>query len=232
MRCINKLISVLLLLTIVSSMAMVVSAETVQPYTDVPEDAWYAEGVYSYLYYSNYMRGVGNGRFAPEETMTRAMMTTVLWRISPYGPRSNTTYPYDEAYFADLPDQTWYTQAVLWGRHFGVVNGYVLGEDRFFAPDQAVTREEAAVLLYRYATEIREGFLDTDARAELTRFADADSVSVWALDAMQWCVDKELFQGSSEGGRLLLNPQGTMTRAEAAVLLNRFCSYELTSIWS
>ena len=164
--------------------------------------------------------------------MTRAMMTTVLWRISPYGPRSNTTYPYDEAYFADLPDQTWYTQAVLWGRHFGVVNGYVLGEDRFFAPDQAVTREEAAVLLYRYATEIREGFLDTDARAELTRFADADSVSVWALDAMQWCVDKELFQGSSEGGRLLLNPQGTMTRAEAAVLLNRFCSYELTSIWS
>lgn len=155
--------------------------------------------------------GTGNGTFSPDVTLNRAMFTTVLWRVG------GTPVSAGDFAFTDVTGGSWYHDAVLWGANSGVVRGI---SDTIFAPDAPITREQMAVMLYRYA--IFAG-LEADTIQPLGAYADADSISAWAQEALAWAVEHGFLTGKPGN---LLDPQGLATRAEAAVIIDRFLSYE------
>lgn len=150
--------------------------------------------------------GTSETTFSPSGTMTRAMLVTVLWRYD--GSLSGFSQS-----FVDVPNGLWYTDAVAWASTRGVVDG--VGGGRF-DPDGAVTREQAATILYRYAKLYQ---IDTAGAQDFGSYVDIDAVSGWALDAMRWAVSNGVITGSS-GQRLL--PQANATRAQVAAILTRF----------
>ena len=177
-------------------------------FRDVSPAAWYA-GAVDYAVSNKLMNGMGGGKFEPNGSMTRAMLVTVLWRYAG-SPAEGTNG------FSDVPNGDWYTQAVAWASKNGVVNG--VGSGRF-DPNGKITREQMAVILFRYANQ--QG-INTGKRGDFGKFADANKVSSYAVDALQWAVAEGIVGGSSEGGKLLLHPQGNATRAEVATILMRF----------
>ena len=177
-------------------------------FNDVSKTAWYKKSV-DYAVSNKLMNGTGNGKFEPESSMTRAMLVTVLWRYAE-SPAEGTNG------FSDVPSGQWYTGAVAWAAKNGVVNG--VGDGKF-DPDGKITREQMAVILFRYANKQN---IDTGKRGDFAKFADAAKVSDYAVDALKWAVAEGIVGGSSEGGKLLLNPQGNATRAEVATILMRF----------
>ena len=179
-----------------------------RPYSDVNTKQWYHLGI-DYALENKLMNGMGGGKFEPNGSMTRAMLVTVLWRYAG-SPAEGTNG------FSDVPNGDWYTQAVAWASKNGVVNGVGNGK---FDPNGKITREQMAVILFRYANQ--QG-INTGKRGDFGKFADANKVSGYAADALQWAVAEGIVGGSSEGGKLLLNPQGNATRAEVATILMRF----------
>ena len=173
---------------------------------DVRPDAWYAGDV-EYAFEHGLMNGVGPFTFKPEATTTRAQVVTILHRLA--GSPDLGASP-----FTDTPAGAWYTKAVAWAYKRGIVNG--VGNNRF-SPDSPVTREQLAVMLYNYARTVR---YPTAARADLSKFADADRVSSWARDALAWANAVGLINGVG-GNRL--NPGGSATRAQVSAILHRFC---------
>lgn len=176
-------------------------------FTDVPPSSWFCGSV-DYALCKGLMNGVSATQFAPEEPMTRAMLVTVLWRYAG-APIEGTNH------FSDVPEGTWYTEAVAWASHNGVVNGVGNG---CFEPDGAITREQMAVILHRYCGSIG---IDTAARAELSTFPDAAKISSYAAEALSWAVKTGLITGSAQGGEVYLEPQGDATRAQVATVLMR-----------
>ncbi len=190
-------------------------------FSDVASDAWYAEAV-NYAYLEKLMVGVAEDRFAPEDTVTRAMVVTPLWRREG-SPVVDKNYAQP---FSDVGGGAWYTEPVTWAISKEIVKGYPIpftgaptGIFYYFAPNQNVTREELATFLYRYATAIG---MDTSAHSDLNAFADQAKVSDWAKDALQWCVAVKIIDGMTDNGKQVLNPQGTATRAQFAAMLMRF----------
>ena len=181
--------------------------ETGLPFTDVKADDWFYEAV-KYAYDNKLMDGTSSTTFAPLMTTNRAMIVTILWRQAG-SPVVNYAMN-----FGDVESGVWYTEAVRWAAAEGIVKGY---SDTVFAPDDTVTREQLATILYRYA-EYKE--YDVSAKGDLTTFADGSTVSTWAADGMTWAVGAELITGK-DGGKL--DPTGTATRAEVATILMRFC---------
>lgn len=178
---------------------------TEQPDTqfrDVASDAWYYTYV-SQVVSKELFNGVGDGLFAPEDSMTRAMLTTVLWRYD--GRKEAAAAP-----FTDVAATQWYAEAVNWAYETGVVNGVA---ETLFGPDERITREQLVTMLYRYAQK-QEQF-DTSVTTELSDFRDAASVSGYAVEAIKWAVAAGVMNG--DGGQL--RPQGNATRAECAKLL-------------
>ncbi len=173
-------------------------------FADVPKNAWYV-GAVEYAVQNGLMNGVGGDQFNPEGSMTRAMLVTVLWRFEGEPEAGKNT-------FSDVPNGQWYTDAVAWAAANGVVNG--VGNNRF-DPEGKITREQMATILYRYAE--KKG-IDTSKRAELGAFPDANQVSAYAKDPVQWAVAEKIINGSD--GKLL--PQGDATRAQVATILMRF----------
>ncbi len=178
------------------------------PFTDVAKDAWYSRSVDD-AWLSMLFQGVSGERFAPELPMTRAMLVKALWRL--FGE------PYVDAQdpFADVPDRSWYANAVTWAVKNKLIEG--VGNDRF-APDSPVTREQLVTVLHRVVNnpEPAEG-------VDLTDYPDFDAVSPFAADAVRWSVDCGIVEGSRQAdGTLLLHPGSAATRAEAAALLMRF----------
>ena len=173
-------------------------------FTDVTEKAWYY-GAVEYAVRNGLMKGVGNDRFDPEGSMTRAMLVTVLWRYEgePEAP-ANT--------FSDVKAGSWYFDAVSWAAANNIVGG--VGDNKF-DPDGNITREQMATILYRYCNG--KG-IDTSKQASISGFPDAGKVSSYAQTAMQWAVAEKLVNGSD--GKLL--PQGNATRAQVATILMRF----------
>ena len=152
------------------------------------------------------MTGVSADRFAPEMAVTRGMVAEVLFRLS------EESYTGTAAYTDVAPD-AWYSRAVAWGTEQGVLYGYGGGK---FGPEDPVTREQLAAMLYRYV-QYKKG--DTSARAGLSAFQDAAAVSAYAREAMEWAVGSGLIQGRSTTA---LAPGGTASRAELAAILVRF----------
>lgn len=169
--------------------------------TDVPKNAWYHDAV-DYMMKNGLMKGVSGTSFDPEGTVTRAQLVTVLYRIAGE-PQVEGKHP-----FTDVSDGQWYSDAVAWASMNGIVNGVTTTS---FAPDSPVTREQIAALLYRYtkSESVKEN--------KLSAFPDADKISGYAFDALNWAVAEGLIVGSD--GKLL--PQESATRAEIATILMR-----------
>lgn len=179
-------------------------------FQDLSQTAWYHTGV-DYVLERNWMIGVSATHFCPGTDMSRAMMITVLYRLAGEPDVSGLECP-----FRDVKLGSWYADAVCWAAANQIAFG-VSGEH--FNPSGTLTREQMAVLLYRYA-KLQKA--DTATTAELTDFPDGASVSSWAKDAMQWAVGTGLICGIQENGKLLLDPKGNSTRAQVAVILMRF----------
>ena len=173
-----------------------------EQFKDVDTTAWYHEALDFVLEYG-YMNGVGEFKFEPNGLLTRAMMVTILYRLD--GEGEYAAHP-----FKDVAKDTWYDEAVAWGYATGVVKGT---SATTFSPDDYVTREQAATLLYRYAEYRGE---DVSAVGSLMGFEDAKQVSSFARDAMRWAVGEGIINGRSE---TVLEPLGTATRAEIAKIL-------------
>lgn len=178
------------------------------PFTDVPSGAWYHDDV-AYVYQKGLFNGDSPTRFAPDGKMQRCMMTTVLHRMA---GEPGVSY---SALFRDVPDGQWYTAGTIWAGSMGVVSGVA---DSQFDPFSNVTRQEIAVILYRYAQKM--GY-DVSASASLAGFRDAGAVASWGQTAVSWAVGAGILNGS--GGSLM--PNGDATRAEVAAMLHRFANW-------
>jgi hypothetical protein len=176
-------------------------------FADVATDAWYSDGV-KFTSSHELFQGTDNGGFAPEMSMTRGMLATVLHRLE------NAPTATGEL-FADVAGDAYYAEAIIWASANSIVNGTGDG----FAPDTEINREQLAVMLYRYYAwfTVGDGVPDVPT-TDLDRFPDAAEASDWAEEALKWAVAAGLFQGRDSG----LAPKGPATRADVAVILERF----------
>lgn len=175
------------------------------PFTDVNEGDWFYD-VVLYAYDNGLMTGVSATEFAPNQTTTRGMIVSMLARLE--GVTSA-----EDAGFADVAANDWYATAVNWAASVGVVNGY---EDNTFRPNAPITREQMAAILYNYADY--KGY-DVSARADLSDYADAASISSWAEDVLSWANAEGLINGMTA---TTIDPQGATTRAQTAAMFERF----------
>ena len=185
----------------------------ISAFTDASATAWYHDGVHFALE-NGIMSGYGNGKFGPGDTTSRAMMAQILWNMEGKPVVSG------EIKFVDVADGTWYTEAVRWASDVGIITGSKIPAKTTpwpmgFRPDDAVTREQLAAMLYRYAQYKKA---DTSASASLGSFGDADAVSDWAASAMQWAVGSGIINGID--GNLV--PADNATRAQVATMLMRY----------
>ena len=176
-------------------------------FSDVPADAWSAEAV-QYVYENGLMTGTSDTTFSPDLTTSRSMIATILWRMAG-SPVVN--YAMD---FADVPADQWYAEAVRWASSEGIVGGYGNG---FFGTGHPITREQFAVMLYRFAQ--KQGYdVSVGENTNILSYTDVSSVSEYAIPAMQWAVGSGVITGTGD----TLAPQGETTRAQAAMMLMRF----------
>lgn len=176
-------------------------------FDDVESDAWYFNAV-EFVVDAGLFNGISKTEFAPEDTMTRAMLVTVLYRLSGEGDVLT------DLDFVDVEKNAWYADAVAWAYENGIANGISETE---FAPDAELTREQLATILFRYAEHLG---LDTEKHADLSRFEDIEALGTWAYDAVAWSVEAGLINGTSD---TLLAPGSSATRAQVATILMRFC---------
>ena len=153
------------------------------------------------------VNGVGGSKYDPTGSMTRGSLATVLYRLS----QGKSTYAVT---FGDVAQGQYYTEGVAWAAKTGVVTGYSANT---FAPNDTITREQLAVMLVRYAKLV--GMDTTANKSALNTFADGSAISSWATDGMAWCVEKGILQGKGANN---LVPSAKATRAEVAVMLDRF----------
>lgn len=179
--------------------------EPAMPFVDVDENDWFYD-VVLYAYDNGLMTGVSATEFAPNQTTTRGMIVSMLARLE--GVTSA-----EDAGFADVAANDWYATAVNWAASVGVVNGY---EDNTFRPNAPITREQMAAILYNYADY--KGY-DVSARADLSDYADAASISSWAEDVLAWANAEGLINGMTA---TTIDPQGATTRAQTAAMFERF----------
>ena len=175
------------------------------PFTDVAEKDWFYDGV-SFVYENGIMNGLTTTTFGPSAATTRGMVVTMLWRMEDQ-PQAGS-----DAGFADVKEGAYYAQAIDWAAENGIVNGT---SDTDFAPDQSVTRQQLAAILYRYSQY--KGY-DVTAQGDLTTFGDWEQVSDYAVEAMEWAVGASLIQGIDDN----LVPGGSATRAQLATIFSRF----------
>ena len=173
---------------------------SVSGFGDVPQTSWFADAV-KYVSENKLMNGTSTTAFSPNENMSRAMLATVLYRMSGETAEADSS-------FGDVSASAYYAAAVNWASSKGIVNG--TGADAF-SPDASITREQLAAMLYRYAAE-------PSVSADLSAYTDAVSISPYAEKAVEWCMAKGILSGKSA---TRLAPQDTATRAECAAMLQR-----------
>ena len=156
------------------------------------------------------MGGTAPDRFSPDLTTSRAMLITILYRMEGSPAVDDTVWGYP---FADVAPDAWYAEPVYWARMTGVMTGY---SDEVFGPDDPVTREQMAAILYRYA---QYKGVDTTARADLSRYSDDGQISTWAKDAFSWVNARGIINGTGDG---VLSPKTGATRAQTAQILMNY----------
>lgn len=175
------------------------------PFTDVKIGDWYYEAI-RYVFTQAFMSGESQTLFNPNGNLNRAMLAVILYRME------EEPQLYLSSSFNDVSANKWYSNAAVWGKASGIINGY---EDGSFAPLQNVTREEIATILYRFAQFKGQ---DISLKGNLSIFSDSNTVSDWAIEAMQWAVGSGIIAGDNGA----LKPSGNATRAEVAVMIMRF----------
>ena len=178
------------------------------PFADVVEGAWYYDSI-RYTYENGLIAGYPNGLFGINDTITRGQIATILWRMEE-SPAVNYAMT-----FEDVGEGMYYADAIRWAASEGIVGGY---SDTQFGPNDAITREQLAAILWRYAQH-KEYDVSVGEDTNILSYADALTVSEWAVPAMQWANGAGLIQGSDNN----LMPKGNATRAQAATILHRFC---------
>ena len=180
--------------------------DQVGSFVDVSTGDWFADAV-QYMLDNGMMNGVTDTMFAPNTTTTRGMIVTILYRLEGEPDAAASS-------FTDVAANMYYEDAVAWAQANDIVNGI---SATLFAPDQSITREQMAAILYRYAQ-----FKDYDVTAsnDLSSYTDASQISAYATTAMQWANAEGLITGNTS---TTINPTGNATRAEVATILMRFC---------
>lgn len=171
------------------------------PFTDVKSGNWFYDAV-KYAYAQGLMTGTSATTFAPNGTMNRAMIVTVLYRLEKSPAVTGVSK------FTDVPAGQWYSDAVAWAAANKIVNGY---DETTFGPMNAVTREQMAAILFRY--EQYKGLENVTLEENLNRFPDQNKISAYAIPALQWAVGQKIINGNADG---TLDPTGTATRAQVA----------------
>lgn len=171
------------------------------PFTDVKSGNWFYDAV-KYAYEQGLMTGTSATTFAPNGTMNRAMIVTVLYRLEKSPAVTGASK------FTDVPAGQWYSDAVAWAAANKIVNGY---DETTFGPMNAVTREQMAAILFRY--EQVKGLENVTLEENLNRFPDQNKISAYAIPALQWAVGQKIINGNADG---TLDPTGTATRAQVA----------------
>ena len=185
------------------------------PFTDIADNAWYADAV-RYVYKHGLMAGTSATTFAPDVTTSRSMIATILWRMAG-SPVVNYAMTY-----TDVAQGQWYSEAVRWATSEGIVGGYGNG---LFGTNDPITREQFAAMLYRFAQE--QGYdVSIGENTNILSYTDVADLSEYAISAMQWAVGAGIINGTGDGSTL--TPQGQATRAQAAVMLTRFCEEYVT----
>ena len=184
-----------------------------QIYVNFTVNDWSKAGI-DFVTSNSLMLGSDNGEFMQDDAMTRAMCVTLLWRIAGR-PKAQTDHG-----FTDIdPTQTWYHEAVRWAAENNIVNGTT---ETTFTPEDFITREQIATILYRYVTTFL-GIDTSGSRADITVFADCSSISDYALDALSWANAEGLFRGITLSPEVtILDPLSYTTREQVAVLFTRF----------
>ena len=180
------------------------------PFKDVPYGKWYTNGVL-YCYRNGYMSGTSATTFAPNSSFTRAMFVTVLAKID----KANTD-TYDGSSFNDVPVGKWYSKPIQWAFKNGYASGLGGGK---FGPNNPVTREQLAQFLYNYTQKKR---YSTTGSVSLDGFPDGNKVSNYAKNAAAWAVGNGLISGVKVGNTVYLQPKGTATRAQVALIVKNY----------
>lgn len=190
--------------------ASVKVVDNTRTFNDVSGSEWYADNV-TWAASREVMNGVSRNTFAPNADTNRAMVTQILYNLD--SGKADGAIPT----FTDVSANDWYADSVTWA----VKNGVARGEGSSFGANDAVTREQLAVMLYNYAD--MKGYRTTD-RGDMSRFADNGRTSSWATDAMAWAVGVGILNGSENAdGSVSLNPQGNASRAQVTAMTERFC---------
>lgn len=210
----KKLFSLCVIAALVfSSFPMAILAaendDSTLPFKDVSADDWFYDPV-TYAYEQGLMTGTSADAFSPNTAMTRGMIVSVLYRLegSPTLADDNLGYPYE-----DVRGDDWYAMPVYWARENGIVSGY---SDTQFGPNDPITREQMAAILHNYSAYKGQ---DVSARADLSKYSDADQVSSWAETVLSWANAEGLINGMTE---TTIAPQGLATRAQVAAIFQRY----------
>ena len=187
--------------TVTGSFKAETPAPVALPFTDVKSGNWFYDAV-KYAYAQGLMTGTSATTFAPNGTMNRAMIVTVLYRLEKSPAVTGASK------FTDVPAGQWYSDAVAWAAANNIVNGY---DETTFGPMNAVTREQMAAILFRY--EQYKGLENVTLEENLNRFPDQNKISAYAIPALQWAVGQKIINGNADG---TLDPTGTATRAQVA----------------
>lgn len=179
------------------------------PFTDLAVGAWYEDAV-AYVYRHDLMSGFSEDTFGPNAALSRAQLCQILYNME---GRPAVT---GSGSFSDLADGAWYTDAVTWAASQGIVDGYGGG---LFGPDDNITREQLASILYRCA-QARGDDVSVGEDTNILSYSDAADVAEYAVSAMQWACGAGVITGISESA---LAPRGEATRAQTAAMLMRFC---------
>lgn len=179
------------------------------PFSDIFLDDWYYSSV-KFVCKQGIMTGTNGTTFSPYQPLNRAMFALILYRLEDE-PQVNGTSP-----FPDVSSAEWYSDAVIWANQKKIVTGFQ--DTGLFCPADSITREQLAVMLFRYTENCLYGAYG---RADLSSYQDCGSVSEYAREAMEWAVADGIISGKY--GQTQLDPHGTATRAECAVMLERYC---------
>ena len=180
------------------------------PFVDVDADNWYYNSV-KYCFDNKIIMGTTNETFSPNTNVTRGNLVTILWRMEGSPKVSgNLSFP-------DVKETDYYYEAVKWAERTGVVHGYDTGK---FGPNNNISREQLATILNNYAKYKKK---DTKVESDLSKFEDNKKISSYAREAVSWAVAKKVMSGKVNG--TIVDPQGRATRAEAAAMIQNYCSY-------
>ncbi len=205
MKLMKKILAAVIGIVLVVTGLPIYAVDSDLPFNDVNEDQWFHAAV-EYAYSKGIMNGVGTNSFGPDITVNRGMIVTVIHRMEGEPDLGDSD-------FSDVPAGAYYSKAIAWARATGIVNGL---NDTAFGPEEKLTRQQLATILYRYAGYKGE---NTEMRGDLSAFTDSSQISPYAEDAMSWAYVKELVSGI---GNSLLAPEGDATRAQFAQIMMRY----------